>query len=140
MPWLLVTEVQDTLSIDINLHTEDMEGIDTGTENDHESTSGSDTTTGFGGWKADGHPNELIPSNQAKLTTLMREINDLYQCVEAGESQPAEGLDCIEWELQNLSCTPGTTCLNPNTYWTLWRGNTSVHWHIVYHTETNKPN
>ena len=35
----------------------------------------------------------------------MREINDLHQWVEAGEGQPAESLDCIERELQNLSLT-----------------------------------
>ena len=32
----------------------------------------------LGGPEAEGHPNELIPSSQAKLTALMREINDLY--------------------------------------------------------------
>ena len=32
----------------------------------------------------------------------MREINDICQQVEAEEGQPAESLDCIEWELQNL--------------------------------------
>ena len=33
----------------------------------------------------------------------MREINDLCQRVAAGEGQPAETLDCIQHELQNLS-------------------------------------
>ena len=33
----------------------------------------------------------------------MMEINDLHQQVEAGEGQPAEGLDHIECKLQNLS-------------------------------------
>ena len=47
--------------------------------NDSESTCGSDTTIAFGGSEADGHPSKLIPSNQAKLTTLVREIHDLYQ-------------------------------------------------------------
>ena len=56
-----------------------MEGINTGLNNDNESTSGSDTTIVLGGSEADGHPNELIPSNQAKLTALMTEINDLHQ-------------------------------------------------------------
>ena len=28
---------------------------------------------------AEGHPNELIPSNQAKLSALMWELNDLDQ-------------------------------------------------------------
>ena len=64
---------------DISLHIEDMEGINTGLDNNSESTSGSDTTTALGGLQADGHPNELIPSNQATLTALAREINDLHQ-------------------------------------------------------------
>ena len=74
------------------------------------------------------------------LTALMREINDLHQWVETGEGQPAECLDYIEWELQNLSHAPATTFLNHNAYWTLQRGNTSVHQYIVHHTKTNKPN
>ena len=65
--------------------------------------SGSDTTIAFGGSEADGHPSELIPSNQAKVTALTRDINDLHQWVEVGKGQPAECLDYIEWELQNLS-------------------------------------
>ena len=64
---------------DINLHIEDTEGINTGPDNDNESASGSDTTIAFGGSEADGYPSELIHSNQAKLTALMREINDLHQ-------------------------------------------------------------
>ena len=64
---------------DIYLHIEDTVGIDTGPDNDNESTSGSDTTIALGESETDGHPDELIPSNQAKLTTLTREINDLYQ-------------------------------------------------------------
>ena len=55
---------------DINLHIEDTEGINTGLDNDNESTSGSDTTIALGGSEADGHPDELTPSNQAKLTAL----------------------------------------------------------------------
>ena len=51
---------------DINLHIEDMEGINTGPDNNNEGTSGSDTTVAFGGSEADGHPNEHIPSNEAK--------------------------------------------------------------------------
>ena len=33
----------------------------------------------------------------------MRELHGLHQQVQAGEGQSAEGLDCTEWELQNLS-------------------------------------
>ena len=88
---------------DINLHIEDTET--TGLDNDNESTSGSDITIALGGPEAEGHPDDLIPNNQAKLTAIIREINDLHQWVEAGEGQPAESLDCIEWELQNLSLT-----------------------------------
>ena len=88
---------------DINLHIDNMDGINTGPDKDNESTSGSDTTIAFGGSEADGYLSELISSNQAKLTACTREINDLHQLVETGEGQPAEGLDCIEWELQSLS-------------------------------------
>ena len=76
---------------DIDLHIEDIEDINRGPDNDNESTSGSDTTIAFGGSEAGGHPNELIPRNQAKLTALMREIHNLHQWVEGGEGQPAEG-------------------------------------------------
>ena len=70
---------------DINLHIEDAEGINTGLDNDNESTSGSDTTVVLEEPEAEGHPDKLIPSNQAKLTALTREINDLCQWVEARE-------------------------------------------------------
>ena len=50
---------------DIDLHVEDAEGINTGLDNDNENTSGLDTTIALGGSEADGHPDELIPSNQA---------------------------------------------------------------------------
>ena len=62
---------------DINLHVEDAET--TGLENDNKSISGSDTTVALEGPEAEGHPNELIPRNQAKLTALTREIDDLHQ-------------------------------------------------------------
>ena len=45
----------------------------------------------------------MVYSNQVRLTTLMREINDLHQRVAAGEGQPAETLNCIEHEFQNFS-------------------------------------
>ena len=73
---------------DIDLHIEDTET--TGLENDNESISGLDTTIALEGLEAEGDPNDLIQSNQTKLTALTREINDLCQWVEAGEGQPAE--------------------------------------------------
>ena len=33
----------------------------------------------LGGQEAEGNPNELIPSNQAGLKVLTREINDLHK-------------------------------------------------------------
>ena len=60
-----------------HLHIEDAET--TGLDNDNVSISGLDTTIALGGPEAEGHPDELIPSNQTKLTALMREINDLHQ-------------------------------------------------------------
>ena len=62
---------------DIDLHIEDAET--TGLDNNNESTSVLDTTITLGGPEAEGNPNELIPNNQAKLTALTREINDLHQ-------------------------------------------------------------
>ena len=44
----------------INLHIEDMKGINTGPDNDNESTSGSETNVAFGGSEAVGHPSKLI--------------------------------------------------------------------------------
>ena len=86
---------------DVNLHTGDPEAI--GIDNDNDSISGSDATVALGGLETEGNTNELLPSNQAKLTPLTWEINELCQWVEAREGQPAESLDCIEQELQNLS-------------------------------------
>ena len=62
---------------DIDLHIEDAET--TGLENDNESTGGSHATITLGGPEAEGYPDGLIHSNQAKLTAHMREINDLHQ-------------------------------------------------------------
>ena len=84
-----------------DLHIEDPEA--TGMDNDNDSISGLDATVALGGLEAEDNTNELLPSNQAKLTALKREINDLHQWVEAREGQPAESLDHIEGELQNLS-------------------------------------
>ena len=69
--------------IDINtyLHIINIEA--TGQDTNNESTYGSDTNIALEGPEAEGHPNEFIPSNQSKLTELMREINDLCQWVEA---------------------------------------------------------
>ena len=41
-----------------------MEGINTGPDNDDESTSGSDTTIAFGGSEVDGHPANLYPATK----------------------------------------------------------------------------
>ena len=62
---------------DLNLHVEDAEAMGIG--NDNESISGLDTTVAFGGLEAEDNPTELLPSNQAKLTALTREINELHQ-------------------------------------------------------------
>ena len=88
---------------DIDLYIEDTEGTNTGSDNDNESTTGSDTTIAFGGSEVDGHPSDHMANNHAKVTALTREIHNLHQQIEAREDQHAEGLDCIKWELQNLS-------------------------------------
>ena len=68
----------------------------TGMDNDNDSISGLDATVALGGLEAEANTNELLASNQAKLTALMRKINDLHQWVEAREGQPAESLDHME--------------------------------------------
>ena len=83
----------------IDLHTEDPESTDI----DNESTHSSNTTVALGGPEAEGHHKDPVYNNHVKLTTLKREINNLCQQIEAGEGQPAETLDCLECELQNLS-------------------------------------
>ena len=121
------------LDRDIDLHIEEAMGID----NDDVSTHGSDATVALGGPEAEGHPNDPIYNNQDKLMELMREINDLHQWVEA-EGQPAESLDCIEHEIQNLSIVlhppPSPTPTVP------FREVICQDKHLVHHTETNKPN
>ena len=88
----------------INIHAEDSEPVDI----DNESTHSSNATVTLGGPETEGHPKDPVFNNHDKLTTLMRETNSLWQQVEAGEGQPAETLDHIECELQNLS-----TALHP---------------------------
>ena len=82
----------------IDLHREDPEPTDI----DNKNTYCSDATVALGGPEAEGHSKDPVYSKYDKLTALTREINDLHQWVEAGEGQPAETLDCMEQELQNL--------------------------------------
>ena len=82
----------------IDLHAEDPEPTDI----DNESIHSSDATVTLGEPEAEGHPKDPIYNNHNTLTALTREINDLNQWVEVGEGQPAETLDHIECELQNL--------------------------------------
>ena len=52
-------------------------------------------------------------------------------------SQAMEGLDCLEWELQNLSHTQGTTDFNCSTYRAFQRNDTPIHRHTMHYTEAN---
>ena len=83
----------------IGLHTEDPEP----TNIDNESTHSSNATVALREPEAEGHPKDPVYNNHDILAPLTSEINDLWQWVGAGEGQPAETLDCIECELQNLS-------------------------------------
>ena len=88
---------------DLNSHIEDTRNID-----DNESTNSSETTIAFRGSETDGHLGNLLPSSQADLNILAREIHNLQQQVEAREGQPVEGLDhidCLEQELWTLCLT-----------------------------------
>ena len=68
----------------------------------NDSTHSSDATVALGGPEAVGHPEDPIYNNQSRLTALMTGISNLHQRVVAGEGQPAETLDHIQCELQNL--------------------------------------
>ena len=84
----------------LDILTEDPEHADI----DNESTCSSDATVALGGPEA-GHPEDPVYNNQDRLTAITREINDLHQRVAAGEGQPAETLDHIQCELQNMLIT-----------------------------------
>ena len=94
---------------------EDTRGIYIGPNNDTESTESLDTTIPYGGSEANGHLSDLLPNSQTNLGILTREINSLWQWVEAREGKPVQGLDCIdwlEWELQNLSLMLGAQLIS----------------------------
>ena len=69
---------------------------------DNESTHSLDATVALGGPEVAGHPEYPVYDNQERLTALTKEIYGLHQRVAAGKGQPAETLDCIQCELQNL--------------------------------------
>ena len=68
----------------------------------NDNTHSSDTTVALGGPEVVGHPEDPAYNNQDRLTVLTSEINDLHQRVAVREGQPAETLDHIQCELQNL--------------------------------------
>ena len=113
---------------DLGFHVEDTRGIAIGPNNNNESTSSSDSTLAFGVLEADGCLGDLLPSSQANLAILRREINSLQQYVEAQEGQPVDRLDHIEWELQNLFLTLRA---QPTSI-------PDIHRHTIHHTEANK--
>ena len=82
----------------LDILTEDPEHADI----DNDSTNSLDVTVALGVPEAVGHLEDPVYNNQDRLTTLMREINDLHQRVAAREGQPAETLDSIQHKLQNL--------------------------------------
>ena len=88
-----------SLNRGLDIFTEDTEHADI----NNDSTHSSDATVALGGPEAVGHPEDPAYKNQDRFAALTREINDLCQRVEAGEGQPAEALDCIQQEPQNLS-------------------------------------
>ena len=85
----------------LDIITEDTEHADI----NNDSTNSSDTRVALGGPEGVGHPEDPVYNDQDRLTALTTEINDLHQRVAAGEGQPAETLDHIQHELQNLPIT-----------------------------------
>ena len=72
---------------------------------DNDNTNSSDATVALGDPEGVEHPEDPAYKKQDRLTALTRKINDLHQRVAAREGQPAENLDHIQQELQNLSIT-----------------------------------
>ena len=99
MLWLPAKKVQATPWKVLDILTEDPEQADI----NNDSTHSLDATVALGGPQTVGHPEDPVYDNQDQLTTLTREINNLHQRVATGEGQPAETLDHIQCELQNLS-------------------------------------
>ena len=73
------------------------------TDINNDSTHSSEATIALGGPDTIGHPEDPVYNNEDRLTALIREITNLHQRVAGGEGQPAETLDHIQHELQNLS-------------------------------------
>ena len=55
---------------DIDLHIEDVEGINTGPDNENKSTNGSDTIIVFGGSEADGQPQETYTQQPSQVNSI----------------------------------------------------------------------
>ena len=134
MPWLPTMEVQDApWTEDKDILTEDLEHADL-----NNSTHNSDATVALGGPEAVGHPEDPVYDYQDRLTAFTREINDLHQRVAAGEGQPAETLDCIQCELQNLLIAIHQP-QPPAPAEPLKRSNTAVHGHPVFNAKIGQP-
>ena len=97
MLWVPVIEAQETPWIDTEVTRETHKTTDTDIEN----------TQDFHPVETD-HFVDLQHNNPVKLTAFTSEVDDLCQRVQAGEGQPTETLNCIEYKLQRLSIS-----LNP---------------------------
>ena len=64
----------------------------------------------FRGPEADGHLGNLPPNSQAYLHIFAREMYSLQQCIEAREGHPAEGLEGIDHQEQELQTFSLTLC------------------------------
>ena len=64
---------------DLNFHIGKAKGINIEPGNDNVSKSSWDITIAFEGLEADGCLTKCLPSNQAKLTALTREIHSLQK-------------------------------------------------------------
>ena len=60
-----------------DIHVKDPET--TGMDNDNDSISGLNATVAWGKLEAGDNSDELLPTSQAKLIALMREINNVHQ-------------------------------------------------------------
>ena len=100
---------------DTDLHVIDTETTSTNIAN--ESTNDSDTTLALGRPEVERHPDECVPNSQAKLTTLMSEINGLHH-MSNGQKRPASEKfgPYRTGGTESLSHALATTSFNTNAY------------------------
>ena len=125
---------------DINIHMEDAEGINTGPDNNNDSTNGSDTTIAFRGPEKDGHPSKHFQQPSQISSSYKR--NTRLTSMNRGQRKSTSrrfGLNKMG-TAESFTHTSNTTGFHPITHRTFQGGNMSIHRHIVCFSKANQTN